>query len=145
MMLLAFESLLIPSELWKMEVSWFPLPTADGHPHLLLAEPPKVLLGKASSWYITFNLPVSWADALTSVSRTTGLAPCSPFVATVSLHSSFHSRHHYWGKIWEIEGFGAAHVCLLFNYVPKCGVKKSPSEIRAGWKILILAGGERGS
>lgn len=71
-----------------------------------------------------------------------------PLFATVSLHSSFPFQASLLKKELgnkRVCGW-CPHVCLLFNHVPSAeGKKKSPSEIRAAWKILILAAGERGS
>lgn len=71
-----------------------------------------------------------------------------PLFAMVSLHSSFPFQASLLKKELgnkRVCGW-CRHVCLLFNHVPSAeGEKKSPSEIRAAWKILILAGGERGS
>lgn len=71
-----------------------------------------------------------------------------PLFATVSLHSSFPFQASLLKKELgnkRVCGW-CPHVRLLFNHVPSAeGKKKSPSEIRAAWKILILAAGERGS
>jgi hypothetical protein len=52
----------------------------------------------------------------------------------------FHFRLHYWRKHWERKGFGDG-VCTCACYLIMSQVlrKKSPFEIRAGWKILIFS------